>query len=122
MNRIIIALVVAFGFIPLPGFAGEVDVEKVGIARMPDGRYRVDATLRHGDEDWKHYADRWEVVAPDGTVLGRRTLFHPHVNEQPFTRSLSRTIIPRSVKRVTIRAHDNVHKFGGREITVNVPK
>ena len=61
------------------------------------------------------------MVAPDGTVLGRRTLFHPHVDEQPFTRSLSRIIIPRSVKRVTLRAHDKIHKFGGREITIAVP-
>ena len=125
MHKIIIAATLIVGLImglsPLPGLAGEADVEKVGIVKAADGRYRVDATLRHADEDWKHYADRWEVVAPDGTVLGRRTLFHPHVNEQPFTRSLSRIIIPRSVKRVTIRAHDKFHKFGGKEITVTVP-
>jgi hypothetical protein len=122
MKSLFMAALLAVLLSPLPGQAGEADVEKVQIARMDDGRYRVDVTVRHGDTGWKHYADRWEVVAPDGTVLGRRTLFHPHENEQPFTRSLSRIIIPRSVKRVTLRAHDKIHEFGGREITVAVPQ
>jgi hypothetical protein len=28
------------------------------------------------------------VLAPDGTVLGRRELLQPHETEQPFTREL----------------------------------
>ncbi len=121
MRRIVIALVLAVGFSPLPGLAGEADVEKVAIEKSSDGRYRIDVTVRHGDEDWKHYADRWEMVAPDGTVLGRRTLFHPMSVNSPSRGSLSRIIIPRSVKRVTLRAHDKIHKFGGKEITISVP-
>ena len=42
-------------------------------------------TVQHADTGWDHYADAWEVLAPDGTVLGTRTLLHPHTDEQPFT-------------------------------------
>ena len=78
-------------------------------------------TVRHADTGWEHYADRWDVVAPDGTVLGSRTLFHPHVNEQPFTRSLDNVRIPADVTRVVIRAHDKEHGLGGEEFVLELP-
>ncbi len=49
----------------------------------------VQVTLSHPDTGWEHYADGWEVIAADGHRLGLRVLQHPHVNEQPFTRSLT---------------------------------
>jgi hypothetical protein len=76
----------------------------------------------HKDEGWKHYANKWDVVAPDDSVLGTRTLYHPHVNEQPFTRSLSGVKIPTGIDRVTIRAHDSVHEYGGKVVTVELPR
>jgi hypothetical protein len=102
--------------------AGEADVAGVDVTRSSDGTYRFDVTVRHGDEGWKHYANRWEVLAPDGTVLGTRTLYHLHVDEQPFTRSLSGVTVPRGVTRVTVRAHDLVHGTGGAEMVVDIPK
>ena len=60
-------------------------------------------------------------MAPDGTILGLRTLLHPHENEQPFTRSLSGVAIPPDIATVTVRAHDNVHGLGGAEMTVRLP-
>jgi len=60
-------------------------------------------------------------VAPDGTVLGTRTLYHPHVDEQPFTRSLSGVKIPGSIKEVTVRSYDSVHGYGGKTLIVAVP-
>ncbi|MEL0114373.1 MAG: hypothetical protein VW835_21805, partial [Rickettsiales bacterium] len=63
----------------------------------------------------KHYANKWDVVAPDGTVLGTRTLYHPHVEEQPFTRSLYGVRIPDGVTSVIVRAHDLEHGYGGNE-------
>jgi hypothetical protein len=101
--------------------AGEADILSAEIAATGDGRYRVSATVRHADTGWDHYADRFDVVAPDGTVLGSRVLHHPHVDEQPFTRSLRDLTIPAGIDRVTVRAHDSVHALGGASVAVTVP-
>ena len=82
--------------------------------------WRFDVTVRHGDEGWEHYADAWRVVAPDGTVLGTRTLYHPHVDEQPFTRSLAGVAVPPGIDAVTIEAHDSVHGWGGETVKVEL--
>ena len=100
--------------------AGEADVVRVVIKKTSDGQFRIDTTVRHEDTGWDHYANRWDVVAPDGSVIGSRILHHPHENEQPFTRSLT-LAIPDNIKEVTVRAHDSVHELGGAEILVAVP-
>jgi len=69
-------------------------------------------TLRHADEGWDHYADGWGVYNGNGVELGYRVLAHPHVNEQPFTRSLSGVQIPDDYTHVIIRPHDLVHGSG----------
>lgn len=103
----------------VPAMAGEADV--VGAeARQRGDRWTFSVSVRHADTGWDHYADRWDVVAPDGTVLGSRTLLHPHVDEQPFTRSLSAVAIP-LLRYVTIRAHDKVHGYGGKELMLALP-
>ena len=61
------------------------------------------------------------MVAPDGTVLGTRILHHPHVEEQPFTRS-DVIKVPAGVKSVIVRAGDKVHGLGGEEMTVVLPE
>jgi len=58
--------------------------------------FRVE--LRHADTGWEHYANLWEVMSPDGKKLVTRVLHHPHVNEQPFTRSSSRVKIADNIK------------------------
>jgi hypothetical protein len=121
MKSIFVVSILLFIFAGL-AHAGEADVIKVVIKPTDDNTYRFDVTLRHKDEGWNHYADKWDVVAPDGTVLGTRVLYHPHVDEQPFTRSLTGVKIPPGIERVTVRAHDSVHKYGGREVTVKVPR
>ncbi len=83
-----------------------VDASKSG------STWRFDVAIKHADEGWDHYADGWGVYLPDGTELGYRVLAHPHVNEQPFTRSLSGVKIPKGTKSVIIRPHDKVHGLG----------
>ena len=101
--------------------AGEADVVAVAVRPDGPGTYAFDVTVRHADAGWNHYADRWEVLAPDGkTVLATRTLLHPHEDEQPFTRSLSGVRIPAGVTQVTVRAHDSVHGYGGVEKQVRI--
>jgi len=103
-----------------PVSAGEADVEKVRAERAADGTYTFHVTVRHADTGWEHYANAWTVLAPDGTVLGERVLLHPHVGEQPFTRSLSGVTIPDGVTRVIVRARDSRHGEGGRTIEVDL--
>jgi hypothetical protein len=103
-------------------YAGEADVIGVEVKKIGENTYQFTVTVSHTDEGWEHYADKWDVVAPDGRILGTRTLLHPHVNEQPFTRSLSGIKIPTGITEVTIRAHDSVHEYGGKVIRVVLPQ
>ena len=115
-----IILTFCLSFYYSTSFAGEADVIKADF-RQNNNSYNFSVTISHKDTGWKHYANRWEIISKDGTVLGTRVLHHPHVNEQPFTRSLSGVEIPENSKIVTIRAHDSVHKYGGRVITIKLP-
>lgn len=102
--------------------AGQADVLKAEISQASDGSYRISATLRHADTGWDHYANRWEVLGPEDKIIATRVLYHPHVNEQPFTRSHSSVKIPHNLTWVKIRAHDLEHGYGGREVTLSVPR
>lgn len=103
--------------------AGLADVLTVEIRPgAQPGIYDVDVTLRHADSGWDHYANRWEILGPDGRVLATRVLVHPHVHEQPFTRSLSAVRIPAEYTWIRVRGHDLVHGYGGREVTLSVPR
>ena len=55
-------------------------------------------------------------------MLGTRVLLHPHESEPPFTRSLGGVKVPAGVSRVTLRAHDSVHGYGGREMAVELTR
>jgi hypothetical protein len=120
--RLITALASAVLLGSQPLQAGQADVLKVDIRPAAEvGRFDLDVTLRHADSGWDHYANRWEVVAPDGRVIATRVLAHPHVHEQPFTRGLSGVRIPAEFTWVRLRGHDLVHGYGGREVTLSVP-
>lgn len=99
--------IIVFGLIAGPLAADPAKVER--IAASTDGAtWRFDVTLSHNDTGWDDYADGWRVELADGTVLATRTLLHPHVNEQPFTRSQSGVSIPNGVLEVFVRASTNV--------------
>lgn len=100
--------------------AGPADVTAVRAMQTGADVWRFDVTVAHSDEGWDHYADLWEVIAPDGTLLGSRVLAHPHVDEQPFTRSLSGVAIDDAVGTVTVRARDSAHGFGGAQMVVDL--
>jgi hypothetical protein len=76
----------------------DVTVTKTGMT------WRMDVTLEHPDVGWEHFADAWEVIDADGNRLGYRELMHPHVDEQPFTRSLSSLMFPDGTREVFVRA------------------
>jgi hypothetical protein len=65
--------------------------------------WNFDVSVAHGDTGWDHYADAWQIEDAQGNILGTRTLHHPHVDEQPFTRSLRQVMIPDGTREVFIR-------------------
>lgn len=75
--------------------------------------WRFDVTLSHPDTGWDHYADGWRILDKQGNELGLRVLHHPHVNEQPFTRSLANVTLPQGTTEVLIEARDNVDGWSG---------
>lgn len=89
--------------------ANEVEVLDVKANQQPDKTWRFRVTLKHVDEGWDHYANEWQIIAPDNKILATRTLYHPHVREQPFTRSLDGVKIPEKIKSVRVIAKDTVH-------------
>lgn len=117
-----LALAVALGGGARQAAAGEADVVSARAEREAGGSWRFEVTLRHADESWDHYADAWEVLAPDGRVLATRRLLHPHVEEQPFTRSLSGVALPDGLTRVILRGHDSVHGYGGATLELALPE
>ena len=100
--------------------AGEADVVAVKASSGKNGTWSFSVTVRHNDGGWDHYADRWEVLGPKEKVLGTRVLMHPHVGEQPFTRSLGGIEVPKGVSEVVVRAHDLVHGYGGKEMEIQL--
>jgi len=82
--------------------------------------WRVDVTLEHPDTGWDHYADGWEVLDTDGNRIGYRLLHHPHVNEQPFTRSLANLGLPDGTRTIYIRAHCSVDGWGSERFRIDL--
>lgn len=98
-------------FLAVPAFADPAQV--VGVEATPGTNgWRFDVAIAHPDTGWDDYADGWRVELADGTIVGERPLAHPHVNEQPFTRSTSGVVIPDGTAQVYIRARTNVEGWG----------
>lgn len=115
MKRISALLIACL--IALPAWADgpqiiDVKIKKTGMV------WRVDVTLEHPDTGWDHYADGWEVLDADGNRLAYRELLHPHVNEQPFTRSQSGVVFPDGTREVFIRARCNADGWAGETTRV----
>ena len=120
MNRFFLT---ATSFIVLSqAFAGEADVVDVTATCRSNSVCDFDVTVRHADDGWKHYADKWEVLTLAGKTLAVRELTHPHDNEQPFTRSLGNVKIPDDISEVVVRARDSRHQYGGILKTVKLSK
>lgn len=105
-----------------PATADEADAVFVELVES-GGYYGISVTLRHADTGWDHYADWWRVRTEDGRELARRTLAHPHVNEQPFERALLKSVkIPQGVKVIIVEGHDLIHGYGGKSIRIDLSK
>ena len=98
------------------------DVVKIVNVRLVQhaSTWRADVTLKHDDKGWNDYADAWRLVDEDGKEIATRTLYHPHVNEQPFTRSLSDFFIPADKKVVIVEAHDKVNGWSPNKVKIDM--
>ncbi|MCG6875678.1 MAG: hypothetical protein LJE97_11375 [Betaproteobacteria bacterium] len=103
-------------------WAGEADVVAAKVRRTADGTYNFDVTVKSNDRGWDYFADAFEVLTPEGKVLGTRVLLHPHETEQPFTRDLYGVKIPQGTERVVIRARHKPKGYDGKTLTVELPK
>lgn len=112
-----LTIISALGLGAGAAFAGDPQVIRATASRSDMG-WRFDVTLRHDDAGWDHYADGWEIVDAVGNRLGYRELYHPHVDEQPFTRSLSGVMVPDGVREVYVRARCSVKNWSGELVAI----
>lgn len=90
--------------------------------RDADGSWTISVSIQHPDTGWDHFANGWQVLTPDGAIIGYRELAHPHVDEQPFTRSLSGVKIPANVGAVLIRPHCTMDGWAAMPTMLVLPK
>lgn len=117
--RLIAASLSALVALPIGAFAHDpavtnVKIEKVGML------WNVHVTLQHEDTGWDHYADGWEILDAEGNRLGYRKLMHPHVDEQPFTRSLTGVVIPDGTREIFVRPRCSVHGWAKDAIRIEL--
>lgn len=107
----------------LTQIASANQVEIVHVMLEPNANHwTFHVTLKHRDTGWEHYADDWRIVDGKGQVLGDRKLWHPHVGEQPFMRSLADVLIPKGTKIIYIEAHDKVHGWSKQRVRIDMQK
>lgn len=106
----------------LPGAAVAEPPKVVAATAMQTGEtWSFDVSLSHPDTGWEHYADAWQIETAVGTVLGIRELAHPHVEEQPFTRSLSGVRLPGGLYEVLIRPRCIVDGWAEEAFVLRLP-
>ncbi len=103
-----------------PALADAPITEAATATRTANG-WRLNVTLTHPDTGWDHYADAWRAETEDGSVLGTRELAHPHVDEQPFTRSLAPVELADGIATVLIRARCNIDGWSREIFALDLP-
>jgi hypothetical protein len=86
----------------------KANITKVAIEGA-EFNYTFSVTVQSDETGCGQYADWWEVLKQDGTLVYRRILAHSHPNDQPFTRS-GGLVKANQNELLYVRAHMN--KFG----------
>lgn len=95
------------------------DVLKAELESSGGDTWSLAVTISSPYDTQERYADGWRVLTPDGTVIGKRELTHPH-GGQSFTRTQSGLEIPQGVKEITVEARDLKNGYGGETVTIPV--
>lgn len=120
--RILKTMMILVGLFSITAvFANDVEIVKVSIEPAAH-RWTFHVTLLHKDTGWDHYADGWRIVDAKGNELGMRKLWHPHEDEQPFTRTLADVLIPEGTNVVYVEAHDKVHGWAKAKVKIELNK
>lgn len=100
--------------------AGQAVIEDVKAECNHKRLCKFDVTISHADEGWTHFANGWQIFTTTGELLGHRALVHPHVKEQPFTRSIRNIKIPPSIDTVILKANDSLHGESDRKYVLKL--
>lgn len=101
-------------------FSGQAIIEKVEAECNYKRLCKFNVTISHADEGWTHFANGWQIFTPNGDLIGHRALAHPHVNEQPFTRSIRNIKIPDNIDTAILIANDSVHGQSERKYVIKL--
>lgn len=82
-------------------------------------RYTFSVTVESPDTGCSQYADWWEVLRADGSLVYRRILSHSHVTEQPFARSGGPVQVTDN-ENIIVRAHMNNIGYGEQVFTGSI--
>lgn len=105
----------------MPALAGPASVLEATVEAEPGGTYAFTATINHDDKGWTDYADKYDILTPDGKVIATRPIYSPHVGKMPVVRSLAHVDVPLGVDSVIIRAHSSADGPGRRTVTLKLP-
>jgi len=117
-----LGLALTLGLAAQPLAADPARVLQARAAPDAAGTWTFHVTLVHADSGWDDYADAWRVEMPDGRQLGTRVLLHPHVTEQPFTRSLSGVSLPEGTAQLLIRTRTTVEGWAATPFAMAVAR
>ncbi|WP_188407512.1 hypothetical protein [Agarivorans gilvus] len=101
-------------------WASVATIVAVEMTEQAPQSWQVAVSVLHDDSGWEHYADKWRVLDPQGRVLAERVLLHPHVEEQPFTRSLDSVVIPETIGVVYIEVHDTQSAWASQRVELDL--
>ena len=105
MKKIILSVLLLLGISP-DIYAKEIRADVIKVTVTGKDAYRFNVTLASDETGCQQYADWWEVLDNQGTLLYRRILFHSHPDDQPFTRS-GGSISLEPGQKVYVRGHMN---------------
>ena len=88
-------------------------------AQGNESNYTFHVTIKSDETGCEQYADWWEILKADGTLVYRRILAHSHPDDQPFTRSGEPVKVTQN-ETLYIRAHMNKLGYVGDVFTGNV--
>ena len=117
----IILILCGTALLPHSAQAGDVQIKFTELT-FDGGTWYADVTLQHEDTGWKVYADAWRLVDGKGKILATRVLWHPHVDEQPFTRGMGGIHIPDDTRVIFVEAHGKVEGWSKQRLRIDLKR